>query len=119
MAAGPEDILQIQVVRFLRIAAPDLLFFHAANGGSRHPAEARKFKDMGVLPGAPDLCFVLPDGRFGAIELKVGKNRLTTDQLLFREACNRASAPYAVCRSLDEVEATLRDWGVKLRARAQ
>lgn len=108
----------MQVVRFLRLAAPDLIVFHCPNGGRRSIGEARKFKDMGVLPGVPDLCFILPDGRFGGIELKHGKGRQTAGQALFQEAAERAGSPYAICRSLGEVEATLRGWGLSLRARA-
>ena len=119
MAAGPEDILQMQVARFLKVAAPDLLFFHCPNGGKRHPAEARKFQDMGVLPGVADLCFVLPEGRAAFIELKAGKNPQQGTQKAFQAACEAVGAAYAVCRSLAEVEAVLSGWGVKLRARGQ
>lgn len=119
MSAGPEDVLQMQVIRFLKIAAPDLLYWHVPNGGRRHPAEARKFKDMGVRPGVPDLCFVLAGGLSGFIELKAGKNTLEPTQKAFGEAAVAAGAAYAVCRSLEAVEATLLSWGVPLRARAQ
>lgn len=119
MAAGPEDILQIQVTRFLKVAAPDLLFWHTPNGGRRQLGEARKFKDMGVLPGVPDLTFVLPGGLAAFIELKAGKNGLEPSQRAFAEQAAANGAAWAVCRSLDEVEATLRKWGLTLRARAQ
>jgi len=115
--AGPEDILQMQVVRALKIVCPDALFYHCPNGGSRHPREARKFKDMGVLPGVADLCFVLPDGRAGFIEMKADKGRQTPPQRLFQEAVTGKGAAYAVCRSLDEVLSTLLGWGFTIRAR--
>ena len=118
MAAGPEDILQMQVARFLQIAAPALCWFHPANGGYRNPREAKKLKDMGVKPGVADLALILPDARAAFIELKVGKNRQTDTQKDFQAECERIGAPYAVCRSLDEVETTLRGWGVPLRARS-
>lgn len=119
MSAGPEDILQMQVARFLKVAAPDLLWWHVPNGGRRHPAEARKFKDMGVRPGVPDLCFVLPGGLSGFIELKAGKNALEPTQKAFGAAVVASGAAYAVCRSLEAVEASLRSWGVPLKATAQ
>lgn len=109
----------MQVVRFLQIAAPTLVFFHCPNGGWRHPAEARKFKDMGVRPGVPDLVFALPGGKLAFIELKAGRNGLEPSQRIFAEDAVNAGAAWALCRSLDEVEATLRSWGVDLRARAQ
>lgn len=119
MSAGPEDILQIQIARFLKIAAPDLLWFAVPNGGYRNEREARKLKDMGVLPGVADLAFVLPSGQAAFIELKSGKNRQQPSQRLFEESCIRSQALYAVCWSLAEVETILRTWGVALRARAQ
>jgi len=119
MSAGPEDILQMQVIRFLKVAAPDLTVYHAANGGYRNPREAKKLKDMGVLPGVADLCFILPGGLAAFIELKVGKNPQTQTQKDFAVDVIAKGAAYAVCRSLEAVEETLRTWGVKLRARAQ
>lgn len=116
MAAGPEDILQMQVVRFLRIAAPSLTFYHCPNGGYRNPREARKLKDMGVLPGVADLCFLLPGGLSAFIELKVGKNPQTQSQKDFAVAAIERGAAYAVCRTIEEVAATLRAWGVTLRS---
>lgn len=117
MSAGAEDVLQMQVMRFLAIAAPGLLAYHPANGGYRNPREARKLKDMGVKPGVADLALILPDSRAAFIELKVGKNRQTDTQKAFQADCERIGAPYAVCRSLEEVEASLRAWGVPLRSR--
>lgn len=107
----------MQVARFLQIAAPDLCWFHPANGGYRNPREARKLKDMGVRPGVADLAMILPGARAGFIELKAGKGRQTDTQKTFQADCERLGAPYAVCRSLNEVEQTLRSWGVALRAR--
>lgn len=118
MSAGPEDILQMQIARFLKIAAPGLMWWHVPNGGYRNPREAKKLKDMGVLPGVADLCFLLPGGLSGFIELKVGKNPQTQSQKDFALAAIANGAAYAVCRSLAEVDATLRAWGVPMRARS-
>lgn len=119
MAAGHEDRLQKQVVAFLRVAAPDLLFFHPANGGFRNLREAAKLKAMGVRAGVADLAVVLPDGRAAFVELKAGKGRLSPAQAEFRDTCERLSIPHAVARSLAEVEAALSAWGVTMKARAQ
>lgn len=119
MSAGPEDILQMQVARFLNLAAPDLLWFHPANGGYRNPREARKLKDMGVLPGVPDLAFILPGGLSGFIELKAGKNTLQPSQKNFMVRAIAAGSAWQLCRSIEEVETTLRTWGVPLKASVQ
>ena len=115
---GPEDLLHLSVARFLKIAAPALTWWHTPNGGSRHPGEARKLKDMGTRPGVADLSFVLPCGRAAFIELKAPKGRQSPDQKAFEADCATNNAPYAVCRSIEEVAETLRGWGVQLRARS-
>lgn len=109
----------MQVARFLKVAAADLLWWHTPNGGKRHPAEARKFRDMGVLAGVPDLTFILPGGLVGFIELKAGKNGLEATQRAFAEAAIAAGAAWQLCRSLSDVETTLKAWGVTLTARSQ
>lgn len=119
MAAGPEDILQMQIARFLKVAAPDLVWFHPANGGFRNVREAVKLRDMGVRPGVADMCFVLPGGLAGFIELKTPTGRVEKTQKAFAAEVIAAGAAYALCRSLDDVAATLTGWGVKLKATPQ
>ena len=46
----PEQALQISVVNWLRVVAPDLFFLHIPNGGRRSKAEAGIFKAMGLRP---------------------------------------------------------------------
>lgn len=114
-----EDALQAQIVAFIRVAAPDLLFFAVPNGGYRHPREAAKLKATGTVPGVPDLTFVLPGGLIGFIELKTHAGRVSSDQKAFANAAIERGAAYALCRSLNEVETTLKAWGIALRGRAQ
>lgn len=113
-----EDDLQKAVVRFIGIAAPQLLVFHPANGGFRNVREAAKLKSMGVKAGVADLAITLPDARSAFIELKTKAGRLSPHQAEFQSTCDRLGIPYAVCRSIEEVAETLRGWGVQLRARS-
>jgi len=117
----PEQSLHIAAVHFLRHALPEqVVFLHPANGGKRTTREAALFKAMGQLAGASDLLFFMPDGRVHALEFKADSGRLTDMQLEFQRRIEALGCPYAVCRSLDEVEATLSRWlgayGLKLRA---
>lgn len=113
----PEQILQQQVVAFLKVAHPTLLFFHTPNGGGRSKVEASILKSMGVRAGVADLCFILPGARVGFIELKATNGTASTSQKTFRADCELQGVPYAECRSLAEVEGTLAAWGLKSRAR--
>jgi hypothetical protein len=61
-------------------------FFAIPNGGSRHPAEAARLKQTGVLAGVFDTFLAVPTknshGMF--LELKVGKNKLSEAQKTFQ-----------------------------------
>ncbi len=64
------------------------LLYAIPNGGKRDKATAAKLKAEGVKAGVPDIC--LPIARRGYhgfyIELKIGMNRPTKDQLAWLEA---------------------------------
>jgi hypothetical protein len=113
----PEQNLQIQVVDFLRIAlSPPATFFSVPNGGYRTPREASLMKATGQRAGVPDLWIMWP-GNLGGIELKAPKGVLSEDQMLWREITEANLHRWAVCRSVNEVVATLEDWGAPLKAR--
>jgi hypothetical protein len=105
----PEQILQQQVVNYLH-TIPSLVFWHVPNGGGRSKAEGGIFKSMGVKPGVPDLHFILPGGKLGMIELKAGKGKVSPAQQLFIDAAQGAGAQVFVCRSVEDVAATVSRW---------
>lgn len=55
---------------------------HIPNGGYRTKRQAARFKQMGVQAGVPDLSLMVPRHGFHGlyIELKVGRNKPTTEQ---------------------------------------
>ena len=81
---------------------------------------------MGMLAGVPDLAFILPGGRTAFIELKTAHNKVTgvqkqylrPEQKAFRARATELGALYAVCRSLEEVQGTLKAWGIFGKAAA-
>lgn len=106
-----EDNLQMAVADYLRIACPNVLWWHTPNGGKRNAREAGRLKRMGVLPGVADI--VLHWGnKKAAMELKVGQRTQTANQTTFMHQWIHHGGQYAVCRSLDEVQAALKIWGV-------
>lgn len=122
----PEQALQISVVNWLRVVAPDLFFLHIPNGGRRSKVEAGIFKSMGVRAGAYDLLFILPSksqapsggARAAFIELKApgtGHRKPPDNQAKFAADCARVEAPCFVCDSLEQVANALQGLGVKLR----
>ena len=130
-----EDQAQIAVVDFLLLAWPEELpFWHTPNGGSRATVErrakdgstyrfspeAKKLKRMGVLPGVPDLQFILPNGQTAFIEMKTPDGVLSDDQIKFRAKVIALGCGYAICITPEDVEMVLTRWlgkfGLKLRA---
>ena len=100
---GSEDAFQKSVAKYLN--AINAFWFHCPNGGSRHALEALKLKDMGVKAGIPD-CLIL-DQRNGysglAIELKVGYNKPSEQQLAIFDKLVERNWLVVVSWSLDEV----------------
>lgn len=62
--------------------APNVVYFHVPNGGTRNAAEGARLKASGVKAGVPDLVF-LAHQRFYCLELKEpgGNGRLSPAQL--------------------------------------
>lgn len=92
--AGTEDAHQIALFCWaalpdIRLRFPELQhMFHIPNGGLRNKAEAGKFKAMGVKAGVPDIFLPVPRwGKAGLwIELKVGSNKPSPDQIAYHAA---------------------------------
>lgn len=105
----PEDELQIQCNTWLEVRAlaspmPLNFMFHPANGGFRTPAEAGRFKAMGVKTGTPDWVCPIPwRGWAGlAIEMKAPKGRgPRKNQKAWLDALEGCGYLVATCRSLD------------------
>lgn len=108
---GTEDNLQKSVAQYLD--AKKLLWCHPPNGGSRNIIEATKLKGMGVKSGVPDcLIFSQKRGFSGlAIELKVGYNKPSENQIEFIKGLEANNWLCVVSHSLDHC-ISLIDWYV-------
>ena len=121
---GPEDRLACEVADMLRVATLEgrlrATWTHIPHevGGGNNRASAVRYalaKAMGMIAGSGDYVFVWPDGG-GWIELKTPVGSLNPKQRDFREWCLTSDCNHAVCRTVEDVEATLMAWGV-LRAK--
>lgn len=111
----PEQRLSIEVADWLRgmslTGQLKAVFFHVPNESKRHIITAMILKAMGMLSGVSDFIFLWNDGS-GVIELKVGKGKETENQLLFFDWCDSLGVYRATCRSLEDVQRTLKTWGL-------
>jgi hypothetical protein len=113
--AHPEQDFQQAVAAFLDAAMPREIPWTAIGHGGGGELRGKFLKSMGLKAGWMDLVFVLPPrGQFAGIELKAGAS-VSTAQISVHNRVREAGALVAVCRSIEEVETTLRQWGVNLR----
>lgn len=115
-----EHELQLAVWRELAIRMPPGIVYTAVDHAAKlSPRQAAQRKARGVKKGQPDFRFVLPpNGRSGEIELKLHGTYQSPEQKAWQCEVIKAGGLYAVCRSMAEVEGTLKAWGVELRGEA-
>ena len=98
---------------------PGLVWFAVPNGNKLGGKISRKGiaiqgsinRGLGVKAGVSDLIF-LHDSRFFALELKVGKNKPTEQQLQFIDRVNEAGGYAAWATGLDVALRVLEAWGL-------
>jgi hypothetical protein len=121
-----ETSLHYAVADFLRLAwPPELPWVHVPMGENRgdkitrtgkdgraytYSPSGAKLKRMGARPGWADLTFILPNGQAAFIELKSHDGVLSDEQADFAIEVRALKCGYQICRSLEEVEATLTRW---------
>jgi len=118
MSAYREHALQTTCAAYLRRALPpDAAWTSVDPATDQHMdvvAGARR-RARGILAGWPDMQ-VLWGGGFYGIELKIPGGRMSENQLLRAAEIKQAGGMYAVCYSVEDVERTLRGWGITLKA---
>jgi hypothetical protein len=113
----PEQVLQKQVVAYLRMACPDAITVHIPNGGYRSNIEAAILQGLGVLAGVADLMILWYPAKVAFIELKAPgeSKRLSPAQVGFLCSLENMGIPNAVCDSLDAVRTKIKEWKVPCR----
>ena len=117
-----EDDLQRQVILMLKKSLPiGTLYHHSPNEGMRKVQFKMKLKSMGTRFGWPDLEIFAPahetitsKNETLFIELKLNKGKLSPNQVSIRDSLISAGFPWALCRSVEEVETFLGEH-IKLR----
>ncbi|MCL2596246.1 MAG: VRR-NUC domain-containing protein [Paludibacter sp.] len=101
-----EHNLQVGCINWFRLQYPKYIIYAIPNGGQRNAIVAAKMKAEGVLSGTPDLCIPVAKGGYHAlyIELKVGKNKPTNNQISVMEKLQNEGYKCEVCYSFDEFQ---------------
>lgn len=112
MPKNDEGLIQRAIIEHLRIRADKRVIYFSIPNSPRSKVAGGRLKAMGMLAGAPDLCFVLPDSTVCFLELKVGKNRLSEKQTDFAKRCKAIGVNCASAWGLDQALAIIEAWGV-------
>lgn len=115
----PEDKVQATIIDFLRVAVKGCLPFAIPNASARTWSGQASNAVPGIVPGMPDLGVVFPNGVTGFIEVKADKGTVRKNQEAVGVRLVELGAPYAVARSIEDVRAALKDWGVETREARQ
>lgn len=106
-----EDQIQRTVVQYLNLHA--VPFFHPPNGlylrgsAGQRAQQIAKFKKLGMSPGVPDLVFPKEGGKTAWVEMKTAKGSLSDNQKQWRDTLQALGHEWALCRSLEDVQAFL------------
>ena len=89
-----------------------VLWFHCPNEIHAKPQYMVKRKRLGVKSGVPDVCILEPNKDYYGlfIELKVGYNKPSENQLNWLSKLNHRNFMTVVCYSLDEVKDIVNDY---------
>jgi len=78
------------------------------NNSGRYRTESGRWVQFGVPPkGGSDLIGWMPGGRFVAVEVKVGRDKLSDEQAAFLAAVTKAGGVAGVVRTVEDAEALL------------
>jgi len=114
-----ESAIQSSIMRFLDLALPATYrAFAVPNGGKRDRVTGAILKREGVKAGVADIVIVRQGGSVAFLEVKTNKGRLSNSQVEFRDWCAANGVPFAIVRGVGDVQSTLVDWNVPLKARA-
>ena len=98
-----EDQLQSKIFQHLWNTYPELrrTFWAVPNGGSRNKHEAMKLKATGLIAGVHDIHFYYKKQLY-TFELKVGTNKMSPEQIQFKDAVEKQGAICYEIRDFDQ-----------------
>jgi len=96
----------IALKQYIEWKMPDIYksFFHIPSGGKRNLIEAINFKRMGVKPGIADYFLMISNKSYHGLwlEMKYGDNKLTENQIEFRDLAITRGYDYKIAYTCEE-----------------
>lgn len=107
----PEDVLQINVCKYVRYAYPFAVIHHSPNEGKRSKFERYLIGLLGVNPGFPDLIILDDDKRILFLELKAKKgNKVQSSQKWWNSTLLKFGFNSEICFGFDEAKEVIDDF---------
>lgn len=107
----PEHELQKAVVAHLRLALmPNVYYTAIPMGEWRGFSTGKRVKEMGAMPGAPDILLIVGGVPYG-LELKAGAGKQSAAQVATEALWGAAGGVYAIARGIDDALDLLQSWG--------
>jgi hypothetical protein len=111
---SPEHDFQVSIFNYVDKALPALrpCMFAIPNGGQRNAIVAKRLKAEGVTAGVYDIFISIPNNlNHGLyIECKAGKNKLTDEQVAFRDKMIEIGYWCEECRTIEDFEMILENY---------
>jgi len=105
MTEAEEQTMLFQWAEYQRLKYPQLaLMFHVPNGGSRNLIEAKKFKQMGVKPGVPDIFLPVARGGFHGLFIEMKRSdggRLSDSQANYIQKLRMQGYQAVICKGFE------------------
>jgi hypothetical protein len=109
--ARPEARLQKAVVQIAQLQAlPGVMWHSVPNERKCSAILGAELKAMGLRPGVGDTIWIIR-GYAHYLELKALGEKLSDEQVKFRDECSMMGIPYAVCDNIKDALAQLVLWG--------
>lgn len=109
-----EKQVHLSILNRLRFQFPQVVVHHSPNEvplvGEAVSRAIRKAKDMGMVPGFPDMVVLMPVGRVGFLEVKKPGGRESPAQRALREWAQGLGHRWAVVTSQDEAASAVAGW---------
>ena len=110
-----EEQLHKSIAEYLDLVLKGSIFWTTFPSGGGGIVRGKGLKEKGLKAGVPDI-LIIARGEIYWIELKKPKKgRLSKDQNIIIPRLELAGCKTAVCKSLEDVEITLNNWGLVRR----
>ncbi len=106
--------LQTDIIKYLEKKG---VFCWRQNNTATFDQRLGSYRAFAGMKGVPDVIAITPPtGKYGGgvfvgLEVKVGKDRMSTHQILFSKRCASNNAEYHVIKTLDDLKKLDHLWG--------